>query len=147
MTVASAKEQPVHLVLSGPAGGVIGGAALSKLIGYKNLITHRHGRHQSGCLFNRWMGRPELKMNNLFKPCPSPFRPLIFIPLEPVGGASPGSTMAGISKWGRRARGPCLARPAITKAATKRPLPMPPWRLAISTPTTSWAGRSKSMPP
>ncbi|MEM7342598.1 MAG: hydantoinase/oxoprolinase family protein, partial [Chloroflexota bacterium] len=39
MTVASAKEQPVHLVLSGPAGGVIGGAALSKLIGHKNLIT------------------------------------------------------------------------------------------------------------
>ncbi|MEM7343257.1 MAG: hydantoinase/oxoprolinase family protein [Chloroflexota bacterium] len=39
MTVASAKEQPVHLVLSGPAGGVIGGAALSKLIGHENLIT------------------------------------------------------------------------------------------------------------
>ncbi len=39
MTVTSAKEQPVHLVLSGPAGGVIGGASLSELIGYKNLIT------------------------------------------------------------------------------------------------------------
>ena len=39
MTVASAQEQPVHLVLSGPAGGVIGAAFLSDLIGYKNLIT------------------------------------------------------------------------------------------------------------
>jgi N-methylhydantoinase A len=39
MTVASAKEQPVHLILSGPAGGVIGAAAFGKLTGHKNLIT------------------------------------------------------------------------------------------------------------
>ncbi len=39
MTVASAKEQPVHLVLSGPAGGVIGASALSALVGAQNLIT------------------------------------------------------------------------------------------------------------
>jgi N-methylhydantoinase A len=39
MTVTSAKEQPVHLVLSGPAGGVIGAAYLSELIGYKSLLT------------------------------------------------------------------------------------------------------------
>jgi N-methylhydantoinase A len=39
MTVASAKEQPVHLVLSGPAGGVIGAAALGELLGQPNLIT------------------------------------------------------------------------------------------------------------
>ncbi|MDX6411477.1 MAG: N-methylhydantoinase [Gaiellaceae bacterium] len=39
MTVASAKEQPVHLVLSGPAGGVIGAAALGKILGHDNLIT------------------------------------------------------------------------------------------------------------
>jgi N-methylhydantoinase A len=39
MTVATAKEQPVHLVLSGPAGGVIGAAALGKLLDNENLIT------------------------------------------------------------------------------------------------------------
>ena len=39
MTLEAAKEQPVHLVLSGPAGGVIGGAYLSNKIGHKNLIT------------------------------------------------------------------------------------------------------------
>lgn len=39
MTLASAIERPVHLVLSGPAGGVIGAAHLSQLIGYENLIT------------------------------------------------------------------------------------------------------------
>lgn len=39
MTVEAAKEQPVHLVLSGPAGGVIGGGYLSELLGHPNLIT------------------------------------------------------------------------------------------------------------
>lgn len=39
MTLASAREQPVHLVLSGPAGGVIGAGYLSELIGFPNLIT------------------------------------------------------------------------------------------------------------
>lgn len=39
MTVSAAKEQPVHLVLSGPAGGVIGAVELGKLLGRENLIT------------------------------------------------------------------------------------------------------------
>ena len=39
MTVASAREQPVSLILSGPAGGVIGAAALAELISEPNLIT------------------------------------------------------------------------------------------------------------
>ena len=39
MTVEAAEEKPIHLVLSGPAGGVIGGAYLSQLTGHKNLIT------------------------------------------------------------------------------------------------------------
>src|SRR5712692_1532151 len=39
MTVASAMEQPVHSVLSGPAGGVIGARSLSQLIDHPNLIT------------------------------------------------------------------------------------------------------------
>lgn len=39
MTASSAREQPVSLILSGPAGGVIGAAAFSKLIDEPNLIT------------------------------------------------------------------------------------------------------------
>jgi N-methylhydantoinase A len=39
MTVASATDQPVHSVLSGPAGGVIGASFLSRFIGQANLIT------------------------------------------------------------------------------------------------------------
>ena len=39
MTASSAREQPVSLILSGPAGGVIGAAAFAGLIGEPNLIT------------------------------------------------------------------------------------------------------------
>lgn len=39
MTASSAREQPVSLILSGPAGGVIGAAAFSKLTGQPNFIT------------------------------------------------------------------------------------------------------------
>lgn len=39
MTAVAASDQPVHLILSGPAGGVIGAVAFSKLIGQPNLIT------------------------------------------------------------------------------------------------------------
>ncbi|MFN8622932.1 MAG: hydantoinase/oxoprolinase family protein [Chloroflexota bacterium] len=39
MTVDAAKDRPVNLVLSGPAGGVIGAQAFGALIGEPNLIT------------------------------------------------------------------------------------------------------------
>lgn len=39
MTAAAAREQPVNLILSGPAGGVVGAAGFSKLIDRPNLIT------------------------------------------------------------------------------------------------------------
>jgi N-methylhydantoinase A len=39
MTASAAREQPVSLILSGPAGGVIGASAFSALIGEPNLIT------------------------------------------------------------------------------------------------------------
>lgn len=39
MTANVAREQPVNLILSGPAGGVIGAAAFSSLIDIPNLIT------------------------------------------------------------------------------------------------------------
>jgi len=44
--VASPKqagEEPVRLLLSGPAGGVVGGYNLAKAMGYKNVITYDMG--------------------------------------------------------------------------------------------------------
>ena len=49
MTVESAEQQPVHLVLSGPAGGVIGAKHFSELIGYKNLLTMDMGGTSLDC--------------------------------------------------------------------------------------------------
>jgi N-methylhydantoinase A len=39
MTIGAAKERPINLVLSGPAGGVVGAAAFAELVGAPNLIT------------------------------------------------------------------------------------------------------------
>lgn len=39
MTASSAKEAPVNLILSGPAGGVLGASWFAKAAGYPNLIT------------------------------------------------------------------------------------------------------------
>ncbi|ONK09674.1 hydantoinase/oxoprolinase family protein [Streptomyces sp. MP131-18] len=39
MTGTAAREQPVNLILSGPAGGVVGAAAFARLTGRPNLIT------------------------------------------------------------------------------------------------------------
>jgi N-methylhydantoinase A len=39
MTASMAREQPVNLILSGPAGGVIGAASFSRLIGEPDIIT------------------------------------------------------------------------------------------------------------
>lgn len=39
MTASSALGQPVNLILSGPAGGVIGAAGFAELVGEPNLIT------------------------------------------------------------------------------------------------------------
>src|SRR5712691_1805544 len=39
MTVASAREKPVHTVLSGPAGGVVASAHVARLSGFADIIT------------------------------------------------------------------------------------------------------------
>lgn len=39
LTAEAAREQPVNLILSGPAGGVVGAAGFAKLLGRPNLIT------------------------------------------------------------------------------------------------------------
>ena len=39
LTAESAKSSAINMLLSGPAGGVIGGAYMATLIGQPNLIT------------------------------------------------------------------------------------------------------------
>ncbi len=39
MTAAAAKKSPTHTILSGPAGGVVGGMFLAELLGRRDLLT------------------------------------------------------------------------------------------------------------
>ncbi|MCC6617337.1 MAG: hydantoinase/oxoprolinase family protein [Anaerolineae bacterium] len=69
MTLETAKEQPVHLVLSGPAGGVIGGAYLGKLIGQPNLITFDMGGTSLDASLIAG-GRPTIENQQVFQTLP-----------------------------------------------------------------------------
>ena len=86
MTVESAKEQPVHLVLSGPAGGVIGAAALSKLLGEDNLVTIDMG----GTSLDASLvigGEPQVEKEQIFETLPVSV-PTIDIHTIGAGGGS-----------------------------------------------------------
>jgi N-methylhydantoinase A len=43
MTAEAAAEKPIHIIESGPAGGVVGGHAVAKRMGLENLITFDMG--------------------------------------------------------------------------------------------------------
>ena len=45
MSAAAAAERPIHIIESGPAAGVVGGAELARRLGNLSLLTLRHGRH------------------------------------------------------------------------------------------------------
>ena len=86
MTVASAKEQPVHLVLSGPAGGVIGAAAMAEPFGQKNLITIDMG----GTSLDASLvadGEPKVETEQIFETLPISI-PTIDIHTIGAGGGS-----------------------------------------------------------
>ena len=119
MTVVSAKEQPVHLVLSGPAGGVIGATALGRKLGHDNLITIDMGGTSLDASLIAG-GHAELETEQLVPDAPGVDpRPSTSTRSAPAAGASPGSTRAAISRSAPRARAQCLGRPATGKAETR----------------------------
>jgi N-methylhydantoinase A len=86
MTVAAAKDQPVHLVLSGPAGGVIGATALGKILGRQNLITiDMGGTSLDASLIAN--GQPKVDSEQLFQTLPVSI-PTIDIHTIGAGGGS-----------------------------------------------------------
>ena len=86
MTVASAKEEPVHLILSGPAGGVIGAAAFGKLTGHENLITiDMGGTSLDASLIAN--GQPKVETDQIFQTLPISI-PTIDIHTIGAGGGS-----------------------------------------------------------
>ena len=93
MTVASAKEQPVHLVLSGPAGGVIGAAALGEILGHDNLITIDMGGTSLDASLIAG-GHAKIETEQQFERCPCRFRRSTSTRSAPAAAASPGWTKA-----------------------------------------------------
>jgi N-methylhydantoinase A len=86
MTVAAAKRQPVQLVLSGPAGGVMGAAALGEAIGHRNLITMDMG----GTSLDASLivdGQPKVEITQQFETLPVSI-PTIDIHTIGAGGGS-----------------------------------------------------------
>jgi N-methylhydantoinase A len=86
MTVASAREHPVHLVLSGPAGGVIGAASFGKLIGHENLISLDMGGTSTDVSLIA-AGEPKLETTQRFETLPVSI-PTIDIHTIGAGGGS-----------------------------------------------------------
>jgi N-methylhydantoinase A len=86
MTVASAKEQPVHLVLSGPAGGVIGAASLAEPLGQENLITIDMGGTSLDASLVAG-GEPKVETEQIFETLPISI-PTIDIHTIGAGGGS-----------------------------------------------------------
>ena len=86
MTVASAMEQPVHLVLSGPAGGVIGAAALAGPLGQENLITIDMGGTSLDASLVAG-GEPQVETEQIFQTLPISI-PTIDIHTIGAGGGS-----------------------------------------------------------
>ena len=111
MTVVSAKEQPVHLVLSGPAGGVIGATALGRKLGYDNLITIDMGGTSLDASLIAG-GHAKIETEQSFQTLPVSIPTIDIHTIGAAAGASPGSTRAAISRSAPRARAQCLGLPA-----------------------------------
>jgi N-methylhydantoinase A len=86
MTASSAREQPVHLVLSGPAGGVIGAVALGEQLGAGNLITLDMGGTSVDVSLIA-AGEPKLEITQRFQTLPVSI-PTIDIHTIGAGGGS-----------------------------------------------------------
>jgi N-methylhydantoinase A len=86
MTVASAREKPVHTVLSGPAGGVVASAHVAQLSGFADIITMDMGGTSTDISLVL-DGRPQVTREG--NPAGTPIRiPVIDINAIGAGGGS-----------------------------------------------------------
>ena len=100
---ATAREQPVHTLLSGPVGGTIGGAALAQALGRPNLLCIDMG----GTSFDISLitdGRPSLSNETELEGLPL-LLPLVEIHTIGAGGGSLAWLEAGALRVGPRSAG------------------------------------------
>jgi N-methylhydantoinase A len=102
-TAAKARQQPVQTLLSGPVGGTIGGAALSKVTGRPNLLCIDMG----GTSFDLSLivdGRPTVSAETELEGLPI-LMPLVDIHTIGAGGGSLGWLEAGGLRVGPQSAG------------------------------------------
>jgi N-methylhydantoinase A len=100
---ATAREQPIHTLLSGPVGGTIGGAALSKATGRPNLLCVDMG----GTSFDMSLiidGKPSLANETELEGLPL-LLPLVEIHTIGAGGGSLAWLEAGALRVGPQSAG------------------------------------------
>lgn len=100
---SSAREQPIHTLLSGPVGGTIGGAALSQVLGRPNLLCVDMG----GTSFDMSLitnGNPNLSNETELEGLPL-LLPIVEIHTIGAGGGSLAWLEAGALRVGPRSAG------------------------------------------
>jgi len=119
MTVESARARPVHTVLSGPAGGVVGSAHVAALAGIGDIITMDIGGTSTDISLIRG-GRPEVTRQAALERIPIRL-PVIDINAIGAGGGS----IAWIDDGGALRVGPLSAEavpgPACYRRGGQRP--------------------------
>jgi len=119
MTVESARARPVHTVLSGPAGGVVGSAHVAALAGIGDIITMDIGGTSTDISLIRG-GRPEVTRQAALERIPIRL-PVIDINAIGAGGGS----IAWIDDGGALRVGPMSAEavpgPACYRRGGQRP--------------------------
>ena len=124
-TRAGAAPNPINMVESGPASGMLGAIALGRIIGGAEPDRPRHRRHDREVLADR--GRrarasPPTTSSNGRAPMRairSRCRCSTWSRSATAAAASPGSTRAGSSMSGRAAPARCPGRPSTAAAATE----------------------------
>ena len=139
MTADAARVSPTNTVLSGPAGGIIGGCHLADVLGRARPGDRRHRRHVARRVRDRGRRGGE-RLRGRARALPAArSRSTTSARSAPAAARSPGST-AACSRSARAAPAPIPARSATAAAASSRPSPTPPCASATSTRRASSSG-------
>ena len=112
----TAAELPVHTIVSGPAGGVVGAFHVASGCGYSNVITFDMGGTSTDVALCEGQHSVSL-MRRRSMDCPSGFPSSTSIPSAPAAAPLPELDAVARSKSGPQARARNLARSATEREA------------------------------
>ena len=119
VTHESAGNKPVTMLLSGPAGGVLGAVHLSRLAGFDNILTIDVGGTSTDVSLVTDL-KPQMTSYSLIESYPVKTPMLDIVTVGTGGGSLPGSMTTVASRSGHAAPAPCRVRFAMAAAATNQ---------------------------